>query len=125
MAKPTLAYVPGFMQRADAWSAVAERLEESYPSVLLERADEPPPPGAVVVGYSMGGRIALHSAVEEPARWPGLVLVGVSAGVDDPDSRRAADEELAAWIENHPIEDVVARWEENPVFSTQPRPLVE
>ena len=107
------------MQRGDAWAAVADRLGERYPSVLLDRADERPGPGVVPVGYSMGGRIVLHAALAEPDRWPALVLVGVSAGVTDPSARRAADEELAGWIERTPIEEVVARWEAQPVFATQ------
>src|SRR5687768_4805254 len=124
MERPTLAFVPGFMQRGDAWATVAERLGERYPSVLLDRADARPDPGLVPVGYSMGGRIALHAALAEPGRWPALVLVGVSPGVDDPAGRRSADEDLAAWIEMHPIEEVVARWEAQPVFATQPPALV-
>src|SRR3712207_5419018 len=103
MDKPTLAFVPGFMQRGDAWAAVADRLGERYPSVLLDRADEEAPPGAVTVGYSMGGRIALHAALDQTSRWPALVLVGVSAGADDRDARRADDERLADWIETHTI----------------------
>ena len=72
----------------------------------------------------MGGRILLHRALEDPRRWPALVLVGVSAGSDDPAARRAADEKLAAWIESQSIEDVVARWETNPLFATQSKEVV-
>jgi 2-succinyl-6-hydroxy-2,4-cyclohexadiene-1-carboxylate synthase len=125
MESPTLAFVPGFMQRCDAWTAVARRLWERYPSALCERADEMPQRGVVPVAYSMGGRIALHRALAEPDRWPALVLVGVSAGVDDAAARRTADEELADWIERHPIEEVVARWEAQPVFATQSKELVD
>jgi 2-succinyl-6-hydroxy-2,4-cyclohexadiene-1-carboxylate synthase len=112
------------MQRGDAWARAAERLGERYPSVLLDRADSLAPEGAIVVGYSMGGRLALHAALAEPARWPALVLVGVSAGVADPEARHAADEELAAWIEASPIEAVVERWEALPVFATQSPEIV-
>ncbi len=112
------------MQLCDAWTAVVDRLAERYPSALHERADELPQPGVVPVAYSMGGRIVLHRALAEPDRWPALVLVGVSAGVDDPAARRAADEELAAWIEQRPIEEVVARWEAQPVFATQSEELL-
>ena len=125
MERPTLAFVPGFMQRGDAWAAVAGRLAESYPSVLLDRADRHPETGAVPVGYSMGGRILLHAALAQPDRWPALVLVGVNAGIEDPEARRGADEDLAAWIENHTIEEVVERWEAQPVFATQSLELVE
>lgn len=113
------------MQRGEAWAPVARRLAERYPSVLLERADEPPPPDAdVVVGYSMGGRLALHAALAEPDRFRALALVGVSAGVADPAARRAADEELASWIERSTIEAVVERWEAQPVLATQSPELV-
>ena len=72
----------------------------------------------------MGGRIVLHRALAEPDRWVALVLVGVSAGVDDPAGRRATDEELATWIERTAIEQVVERWEAQPVFATQSPELV-
>ena len=124
MERPTLAFVPGFMQRADAWVPVAERVEKRYPSVLLDHARQLPEPGMVPVGYSMGGRLVLHAALDDPDRWPALALVGVNAGIDAPDARRAADEELATWIETHTIDEVVDRWEAQPVFSTQPSELV-
>jgi len=111
------------MQRGEAWAAVAERLAERYPSVLLDRADEAPAPGTVPVAYSMGGRIVLHRALDEPERWRKLVLVGVSAGVPDRAARRAHDEELATWIETRPIEQVVERWEAQPIFATQSEEL--
>jgi 2-succinyl-6-hydroxy-2,4-cyclohexadiene-1-carboxylate synthase len=107
------------MQRADAWVPVAERLGERYPSVLLDRASDRPEPGAIPVGYSMGGRLVLHAALEEPARWRALALVGVRAGVEDAVARARADAELADWIEAHSIEEVVDRWESSPVFETQ------
>ena len=50
---------------------------------------------SVVVGYSMGGRLALHAALGQS--WRGLVVVGASAGIADEDElrrRRAADLEL-------------------------------
>jgi pimeloyl-ACP methyl ester carboxylesterase len=118
------------MQRGDAWEPVAQRLSERYPSVVLDHAAELPDPGTVPVGYSMGGRLLLHQALDVTqgtvplvTRWPALVLVGVSAGVDDPQARRAADEELAAWMEGHTIEEVVERWEASPVFATQSEEL--
>jgi 2-succinyl-6-hydroxy-2,4-cyclohexadiene-1-carboxylate synthase len=125
MERPTLAFVPGFMQRGDAWTPVAERLRERYPSVVLDHANERPPPGTVPVAYSMGGRLVLHAALEEPGRWPALVLVGVRAGVEDPEARQRTDEEMADWIESHSIEEVVERWEESPVFASQPSELRE
>src|SRR5436305_12656858 len=57
-----------------------------------------------LIGYSMGGRIALHAALA-PAlreRVEALVLIGASPGLADPAervTRRAADERLAQEIQ--------------------------
>jgi 2-succinyl-6-hydroxy-2,4-cyclohexadiene-1-carboxylate synthase len=132
---PEVVFLPGFMQHADTWSPIAAAVGERYPVRLLEfgtwtfeerigeiRSAE----GAVLVGYSMGGRLALHAALR--GAFAGLVVVGASAGIADADERRrrrAADLELADWISSHSIEEVVARWERNPVFSSQPAGLVD
>ena len=127
---PTVTFVPGFMQRGEAWQPVAGALPERYRVNCLdfatwtfeERLAEVPTSGAVV-GYSMGGRIALHAALREPGGLAALVLIGVSAGIEDREERRRRDEALAAWIEQHTIEEVVERWERQPVFATQSEDL--
>lgn len=132
---PEVVFLPGFMQHADTWSPIAAAIRERYPVRLLEFATwtfegrlgeiRAVGEGGVLVGYSMGGRLALHAAVRWPDAFAGLAVLGASGGVADPDGRRRADEELARWIETHPIEDVVAHWEQNPVFASQSAELVE
>ena len=58
------------------------------------RLPEPP----VVVGYSMGGRLALDMAVRHPGAARGLVLLGADPGIADPAARaerRVRDDALA------------------------------
>ena len=130
---PSLLLLPGFMQRGDAWEAVAERLAERYPSIPLDftshsfrgrlaEIEAAAGEGAVLVGYSLGGRLALRAALRAPTRYAALVLVGASAGIESGAERRArrmADASLATWIERHAIEAVVERWERQPVFASQ------
>ena len=136
-------FIPGFMQRGDAWRPVAELLPERYPSVLLDHrehsfegrlaeiADAASPAGAegaVLVGYSLGGRLALRSVLRDPDRYAGLLTVGATAGLDDPSlrsSRAEADDRLASWMEAAPIEDVVSIWERQPLFADQSEALIE
>jgi 2-succinyl-6-hydroxy-2,4-cyclohexadiene-1-carboxylate synthase len=76
-----------------------------------------------LVGYSMGGRIALHVALALPGRIDRLVLIGASAGIADPcarDARRAADDRLADEIESSTIEEFARRWAQTPVLAGQP-----
>src|SRR4051794_31070076 len=121
------------MQRGEAWQPVAAIVAQRYRVRSLdfatwtfeERVAEiasATVPGDVLVGYSMGGRLALHAALRDPKRLAALVLVGVTAGIEDPverEDRRRSDESLAEWMERRSIEEVVARWEANPVFATQ------
>jgi 2-succinyl-6-hydroxy-2,4-cyclohexadiene-1-carboxylate synthase len=132
-------FIPGFMQRGDAWRPVAELLPERYPSALLDHREhslegrlaeiaDAAGEGSVLVGYSLGGRLALRAVLRDPGRYAGLVTVGATAGIDDPalrSSRAEADDRLAAWMEAAPIEDVVAIWERQPLFADQPEGLIE
>jgi 2-succinyl-6-hydroxy-2,4-cyclohexadiene-1-carboxylate synthase len=136
---PPVVFVPGFMQPGEAWAPVAGRVGERYPTLCLEFAThtlrgrleelrDAAQPGAVVVGYSMGGRLALHMALREPERLGALVTVGASAGIEDDSARaarRAEDERLAARIESRPITATVEEWERLSVFADQPPDLVD
>jgi 2-succinyl-6-hydroxy-2,4-cyclohexadiene-1-carboxylate synthase len=56
---------------------------------------------ATYLGYSMGGRYLLHLALANPELVDGLVLLGATAGIDDPAERAAraeADRATAARI---------------------------
>ncbi|MEA2418059.1 MAG: 2-succinyl-6-hydroxy-2,4-cyclohexadiene-carboxylate synthase [Thermoleophilaceae bacterium] len=136
MTPPAVVFIPGFMQPASAWAGVAEQLDP--PTTLLDhrehsyegRLDEiaAAGAGALLVGYSLGGRLALRAALRDRDRYAGLVTVGVTAGIDEAAERSAraeADERLASWIEAAPIEDVVAIWERQPLFADQSEALVE
>jgi len=130
-------FIPGFMQRGDAWRPVAELLPERYPSTVLDHAEhsyegrmrEIADSGAdVLVGYSLGGRRALRAALRAPDSVRAVVLVGATAGIEEGPmrvQRAEADEKLASWMEAMPIEDIVSLWERQPLFADQSEVLVE
>ncbi|MDR5682987.1 MAG: 2-succinyl-6-hydroxy-2,4-cyclohexadiene-1-carboxylate synthase [Armatimonadota bacterium] len=79
---------------------------------------------AVVVGYSMGGRIALNVAIGFPDRVSALVLESASPGIADAAHRRrraAQDAALAEHIERDGVEAFVDFWERQPIFASQAR----
>lgn len=86
---------------------------------VLERS----PDRFALVGYSMGGRVALHLAFAAPARISQLVLVAATAGIEDPlerARRRAHDRRLADRIERQSIAEFAALWQAQPMFARDP-----
>jgi len=76
----------------------------------------------VAVGYSMGGRIALSSAVLAPGWLSGLVLESASPGlehVDQREARRLSDECLAKRLQVENLASFLTEWERQPLFATQ------
>ncbi|HET7553499.1 MAG TPA: 2-succinyl-6-hydroxy-2,4-cyclohexadiene-1-carboxylate synthase [Gemmatimonadaceae bacterium] len=75
-----------------------------------------------LLGYSMGARVALHTALAAPERVGALILESGSPGIaDDAEraERRAADDALAMDIEHHGVEAFVDRWERLPLWESQ------
>ena len=99
------------------------RMEQSVEdlSALLDRLDLT---SIALLGYSMGGRVALHLALAVPERIRALVLESASPGIADPaerDTRVRADEALAASIERDGLEAFIDRWQNLPLFASQQR----
>jgi 2-succinyl-6-hydroxy-2,4-cyclohexadiene-1-carboxylate synthase len=137
-----LCLVHGFTQTGASWEPVATRLRAAGHDVVTPDApghgsraataaglwegarllaDEVGP--AVWVGYSMGGRLALHVALGQPSVVSGLVVVSATAGIRDEGdraARRAGDDALAAQLERHGVEAFVDAWLRGPMWATLP-----
>ena len=133
-----LVLLHGFTQTRASWAPIVAELQGRSPIILPDapghggssqvRADlwrtadllvgtvgRP----ALWVGYSMGGRTALHVALAHPDQVEGLVLISTTAGIDAPeerDARRAADDALAARIQRDGTEAFLDFWLAQPLF---------
>ncbi|WP_069201985.1 2-succinyl-6-hydroxy-2,4-cyclohexadiene-1-carboxylate synthase [Bhargavaea cecembensis] len=75
-----------------------------------------------LLGYSMGGRVAIGYAAEHPERVRRLILESTSPGLaaeQDRRNRRESDRKLAAFIRNEGIAAFTNHWESIPLFSSQ------
>jgi 2-succinyl-6-hydroxy-2,4-cyclohexadiene-1-carboxylate synthase len=135
--------IHGFTQSAGAWAPLAERLAADHEVVAV---DAPGHGGSAAVraglwdgaeaiadaggrgayvGYSMGGRYALHVALRRPDVVRRLVLVSATGGIDDEDSRAErvdADEAIAQRIERNGVPAFLEWWLQRPLFATLPAP---
>jgi 2-succinyl-6-hydroxy-2,4-cyclohexadiene-1-carboxylate synthase len=81
-------------------------------------------PRVALLGYSMGGRVALQFAAAHPERVVALLLESASPGIADPVERairRRSDEALADRILRDGVPAFVAEWEALPLFRSQAR----
>lgn len=143
-----LVLLHGFTNSGAGWEPVISGLRERYRALAPDirghasaAAVEPVTLDAVVddvaaltpepftlVGYSQGGRIALHVALALPRRVTRLVLIGASPGLADDaerEQRRLADERLAEQIESLPIDEFARQWAQTPILADIPADLAE
>jgi 2-succinyl-6-hydroxy-2,4-cyclohexadiene-1-carboxylate synthase len=141
---PPLVLLHGFTQTGRLWGRFGDLLAESHTLIAVDlpghggsgsvRADLPTTAGLVaeaaravvgdgdcaLLGYSLGARAALHVAIGAQLSLRGLVLIGVTGGIEDPaarEQRRRADDTLADELEaSGDVEGFVDAWLHNPMF---------
>jgi 2-succinyl-6-hydroxy-2,4-cyclohexadiene-1-carboxylate synthase len=141
---PPLVLLHGFTQTGRLWGLFGERLADSHTLVAIDlpghagsdavRADLPETAGLVteavhaavgggpsdMLGYSLGARVGLHVVTASPLSVRRMVLIGATAGIDDPverEQRRAADGALADGLETSgDVEDFMDEWLRRPLF---------
>ena len=92
---------------------------------LLDQMDIP---RVDVLGYSMGGRLALTFAIKYPNRVRKLILESASPGLDLAEEREARvkqDANMGMFIRQKGIEEFVDYWEEIPLFHSQKKLSVQ
>lgn len=138
---PRLVLAHGFTQSARCWDPVDADLRTDHEVVAVDlpghgssaaAVGDLPTAGAwlieaggagVYVGYSMGGRIALHAALAAPQLVRGLVLISATPGLaheGERAARRAADDALAAHLEQVGLPAFVDEWLALPLFAGLP-----
>ncbi len=127
--------VPGFTNTARSWQGVEWALPPEWDVQTLEvpdgldfvaTADALAHRGgrAVWVGYSMGARLCLRLALDNPSLVDGLVLVSGTPGIShagEREARAAEDEAQARELERDGVEAFLDRWLSQRLFETLPR----
>lgn len=130
-------FVHGFTQTRSSWFPVVSRLRGIECTLvdapghgdstdgrrsLWQCADDiaATMPRGALVGYSMGARMALHTALSHPGLVTALVLVSGTPGIEDDaerDGRRMSDDSLADRIEEIGVPSFIDEWLSNPMFA--------
>ncbi|MDQ3911389.1 MAG: 2-succinyl-6-hydroxy-2,4-cyclohexadiene-1-carboxylate synthase [Actinomycetota bacterium] len=148
--RPAVLFLHGFMGSSADWREVTASLETEYrciavdlpghgsslglppeaytidgtTGVLLNLLDELDVERPLVVGYSMGGRLALYLALRHPDLCSRLFLESASPGIEDAaqrEVRRNSDGEKAARLESGDLEGFLNDWYAQPLFASLAR----
>ena len=141
--KPTrLVLLHGFLGDRNDWAPVLPALEKRLPCYLVElpgHGAQPAPIAqedlaawfaewaplvnatTVLIGYSMGGRMALHAVLRSGLRPRALILEGASPGISDEaerEARRERDGRLAARLRERGLPAFLREWYSQPLFAS-------
>jgi 2-succinyl-6-hydroxy-2,4-cyclohexadiene-1-carboxylate synthase len=146
-----LVFLHGFTGDTRTWDEITEQFKKNYQCISIDiighgKTDSPSDAvrytmdavsddircllvqlgvkKAAFVGYSMGGRLALHFSILYPDYVSALLLESASPGLrteEEQAERRERDQALADKILDEGIRSFVDFWEEIPLFSTQKR----
>ncbi len=140
VSRPPLVLAHGFTQTAHAWGPLLGLLGDQRPVRAVDIAGHGSSPVArdlleaaqrlgrdggwgAYVGYSLGGRVALHLALTQPDLVAALVLIGAHPGIEDDverADRRVADDELADHLLAVGLEAFLDEWLAQPLFASLP-----
>ena len=145
---PKIIFLHGFLGSGSDWLPIARELQDEYCSFMIDlpghgNASFPEQPQAdgyfertvdalamelsssssspsFLVGYSMGGRIALSLLLRYPELFEKAIIVSASPGLRTEEerlSRRESDEGIARKIERN-FDGFIKAWYEQPLFAS-------
>jgi 2-succinyl-6-hydroxy-2,4-cyclohexadiene-1-carboxylate synthase len=146
--------IHGNFQTAKVWQSLGDRMKAEFSDseMITEDLNSKPFQGfddwtkdfcdraelatngekSVLLGYSLGGRLALHACIHRPDLWQGVVVVGADPGLGSSEEKNqqfTRDRYWADRLKNEPLEYLLREWDEQPVFcgieNSAPRNLDE
>ena len=74
---------------------------------------------SILLGYSLGGRLALHACLSRPDLWKSAIVVGADPGLESEEEKKLQldrDRKWAERLKREPLEKLVNEWDAQPVF---------
>lgn len=95
------------------WARSFNRIIESHDKARRERS--------ILMGYSLGGRLALHAAIDAPHLWKGAIILSAHPGLKSEEVKReriASDLAWAGRFASEPWDHLMQSWNGRDVFTS-------
>lgn len=131
---PSLVFLHGWLGDETEWYDVSSRLErwtsqhwtlsaEEHWQAAIEALVHRLPPQSVLIGYSLGARVALGCALHPQSQLAGLVLLSGNAGLEDEidrETRWQHDLAVARRLRETDLIAFLEDWYNQPIFASAP-----
>lgn len=77
----------------------------------------------VLMGYSLGGRLALHALLKKPDYWKAAIIISAHTGLNDEKLkalRKESDASFNELLQNKPWDAFISKWNSQEVFKNTP-----
>ena len=134
-------YLHGNLQSFDVWVPIIDQLSKLRPELshspvnLYQRRyngfddwtedfchrveSEANGEKSILLGYSLGGRLALHACLSRPDLWDAAIVVGADPGLESQEEKKLQldrDRNWAERLKRKPLERLVDEWDAQSVF---------
>ena len=134
-------YLHGNLQSFDVWAPIIDQLSKLRPELfhspvnLYQRLyngfddwtedfchrveSEANGEQSILLGYSLGGRLALHACLSRPDLWDAAIVVGADPGLESQEEKKLQldrDRNWAKRLRRKPLERLVDEWDAQSVF---------
>jgi len=122
-------FLHGFLGSPDDWNPLIQYIEHPFKALTLPGHCGTPfdlsllekeiPEKAIIVGYSLGGRLAMDFARRFPERIDSLIILSANPGIESKREERVIqDEKWIAMIENEGMDHFLEQWYAQELFSS-------
>lgn len=128
----TLVFLHGFLGNKEDWDPVISLLSTEYRCIAIDlpghgksvndislRALEEeiaPYKGSAIIGYSMGGRLALQCAMRSPDHFSHVIALSAHPGLDSEQERKERWKRDQEWIAKLYQPSFLTEWYQQPIF---------
>ena len=134
-------YLHGNLQSFDVWAPIIDQLSKLRPELshspvnLHQRRyngfddwtedfchrveSEANGEQSILLGYSLGGRLALHACLSRPDLWDAAIVVGADPGLESQEEKKLQldrDRNWAERLKRKPLERLLDEWDAQSVF---------
>lgn len=120
-----ITFLHGFLGMAEDWNEIQKHIAVPSRTLTLPghkgrtldlaSFEEEIGSGVTLVGYSMGGRLAMHYALKNPERVQKLILLSTNPG-EGGEERIAKDEQWAQCLEKEGMDPFLDKWYAQEMF---------